>query len=436
MYKILKIYLKHIVLFSFIMIWSFTFYSLALSKTTLTFIYWVDPAAMPIWKQIIEGFEKENPDIDIKDIPNPADYWTKVLTMIAAGDPPDIMMMDYIYFPAWAVAKRLEPLDTFIRRDKFDLKDFVPISLRSTRYEGKQYGIPMDLNNQVMFYNKNLFQDAGIKDIDYTWTWNNFLDACKKLTKTDGSGKVIQYGYVTELNWEHLSPWIWMNKGDWFNSTLTKCTVDTPRTVEAFTFIGDLINKYNYMPSPTRQTEMGLPGALQIFSAGKCGMYSSGFWQISTLRTIKTFKWDIGPLPYKILEKGKPLRASTLGGVQLCILSASKNKEAGWKFIKYRTKPEVQKLGTELGLSMPALLSIAKSKEFFDMYPGINVKYCVEALEYTRMFPTHPYFERIDTEVWPVFDQLWLGKKTAVEVCKEYTEKANKIMIDAKPFRR
>jgi multiple sugar transport system substrate-binding protein len=391
---------------------------------------------MPIWKQIIEGFEKENPDIEVKDIPNPADYWTKVLTMIASGNPPDIMMMDYIYFPSWVVSGRLEPLDNYITRDNFSLKDFVPISLKSTRYEGKQYGIPMDLNNQVMFYNTTLFKEAGLKDIDYSWTWDTFLDACKKLTKTDGSGKVIQYGYTTGLSWEPLSPWIWMNKGDWFNSTLTKCTVDSPKTVEAFEFIANLMNKYNYMPSPTRQTEMGLPDELQVFSGGKAGMYSSGFWQVSTLRTIKAFNWNIGPLPYKLLENGKPLRASTLGGVQLCILSSSKNKEAAWKFIKYRVKPEVQKLGTGLGLSMPALLSIAKSKEFSDMYPGINVKYCVEALEYTRMFPTHPYFERIDTEVGPVFDQLWLGKKTASEVCKEYTEKANKIMAGAKPFKR
>lgn len=145
-----------------VFVFNISIVSLAFSKTTLTYIYWVDPAAMPIWKQIIEGFEKENPDIEVKDIPNPADYWTKVLTMIASGNPPDIMMMDYIYFPSWVVSGRLEPLDNYITRDNFSLKDFVPISLKSTRYEGKQYGIPMDLNNQVMFYNTTLFKEAGL----------------------------------------------------------------------------------------------------------------------------------------------------------------------------------------------------------------------------------------------------------------------------------
>ncbi len=420
-----------------VLIFSIFVASLAFSKTTLTYIYWVDdPATMSIWEQIIEGFEKENPDIDVKGIPNPADYWTKIATMVAAGDPPDIMMMDYIYFPSWVVAGRLEPLDSYIERDNFNLEDFVPVSLEAVRYEGKQYGIPMDLNNQVMFYNKTLFEEAGLEDIDYSWTWDTFLEACEKLTKTDSRGKTIQYGFATELYWEALSPWVWMNKGDWFDSTLTKCTVDDPKTVEAFQFIADLMNKYNYMPSPTRQTEMGLPGAIQVFSGGKAGMYPSGFWEVANLREIKAFDWNIGPLPYKFEENGQPLRASTLGGVHLCILSTSENKEAAWEFIKYRSKPEIQKLGTGLGLSMPASISLARSEEFLNMYPGINVKYCVEAMEYTRMFPTHPYFERIDNEVWPVFDKLWLGKASAAEVCKEYTEKANEIMAGAEPFRR
>ncbi|NMB11817.1 MAG: extracellular solute-binding protein, partial [Firmicutes bacterium] len=65
------------------------------AKETLTFVYWQDPAAGPIWKEIIDGFEKENPDIEVKAIVNPADYWTKVLTMVAAGQAPDLMMVDY-----------------------------------------------------------------------------------------------------------------------------------------------------------------------------------------------------------------------------------------------------------------------------------------------------------------------------------------------------
>ena len=407
------------------------------AKETLTFVYWQDPAAGPIWKEIIDGFEKENPDIEVKAIVNPADYWTKVLTMVAAGQAPDLMMVDYAFFPAWVTAGRWAKLDPYIERTNFDLSDVWEGSLLAGKYEGSYYAIPMDVNNQAIFYNKTIFDEVGISVPDETWTWDIFRDACMKLTKdTSGTGRIDQYGFSMSLYWEPLSSWIWNNGGDWFNEDGTKCTVNSPETIEAFQFLADLMLKDEVMPSPTRQTAMGISGN-QLFMTGRIAMWGGGYWDISSFSDIKDYEWDVAPLPYKLIQDGQPVRNSTLGGVHLAILENSKHKDAAWKFIEYRLRPEIQLKSSMLGLSMPALKSVARGPEFLGQPVPSNLSYLVEGMTYTRPFPANPSFLRIDSEILePTLDQLWMGKLDAAETMSQIVTKAAKILEKAEPFRR
>lgn len=357
--------------------------------------------------------------------------------MVAAGQAPDIMMVDYAFFPAWVTAGRWAKLDPYIERSSFDLSDVWEGSLLAGRYEGSYYAIPMDVNNQGIFYNRTLFEKMGLAEPDDTWTWDIFKDACMKLTRdTSGSGRRDQYGFGSSLYWEPLSSWLWNNGGDWFNEDGTSCTLETPEAIGAFQFLADLMLKDEVMPSPTRQTTMGISDD-QLFMTGRVAMWGGGYWSISSFGQIKDYEWDVAPLPYRLVEDGQPVRNSTLGGVHLAILEGSKSKDAAWKFIEYRLRPEIQLKSSMLGLSMPAIKSVARGPEFLSQPVPNNLISLVEGMSYTKPFPANPDFLRIDNEILgPVLDQLWLGKIDAAQAMNEIADKSNKILQKAKPFRR
>ncbi len=139
----------------------------------------MSPGEPALVRQVLEGFEEKNPDIEVRYEPISGTYMTLIQTRIAAGTPPDLFTLSDVNAPDLIAAGVLMPLDEWIERDGVDLDDFYPNLLNAFRHDGKIYGLPKDYNTLGLFYNKDMLAEAGVSPPQ---TWEELRDAARKLT--------------------------------------------------------------------------------------------------------------------------------------------------------------------------------------------------------------------------------------------------------------
>ena len=185
----------------------------AAGPTTITWAFWGSPEEAESHKIVAEAFMKENPDIKIELWNQPwNDYFTKIQTLWASGDSKTIPDVAFLWpTPKYAAQGVLENLDPYIEKSGYDLKDYWPGLLESASYDGSVYGFPRDIEVNVLYYNKDLFDQAGVEYPTDTWTWDDLLAAAEKLTVKDASGNVTQYALAAEGG--KYSKWLNQNGG-------------------------------------------------------------------------------------------------------------------------------------------------------------------------------------------------------------------------------
>ena len=151
-------------------------------------------------KQVADAFMKEHPEIKIETWNAPwDDYFTKIQALWASGDPKAVPDIAFLWpTPKYAAEGVLENLDPYIQKSGYDLNDYWGGLLESAKYNGSVYGLPRDNEVNVLYYNKDLFDKAGVKYPDENWTWDDLLAAAEKLTVKDAGGKVTQYALAME----------------------------------------------------------------------------------------------------------------------------------------------------------------------------------------------------------------------------------------------
>jgi multiple sugar transport system substrate-binding protein len=302
---------------------------------SLKFTFWGSELDQQVYQQRIDLFTAKNPNIKVELVYIPSDYSQKVQTMIAGGTAPDIMQLaEDIH--SYSSKGQIIALDNYITQDGVDLKARYGETGGLTgaySYDGKLYAMPDRGGALVLYYNKDMFDAAGISYPTKDWTWKEFLDAAQKLTKKDGD-TVTQYGWAAGGWWPWWMSFMYMNGGTILDAS-GKPSVNTPENVEAIQFYNDLVYKYKVAPSPEDYANLGLGGPDPLFAQGKVAMATTGFWGIGGLKDA-TFNWDISPL----FQNKKP--ATVLFGSGLAITKDCKNPDAAWKVVEFLTSEEGQ----------------------------------------------------------------------------------------------
>jgi len=391
-----------------------------LGVTTIRFSFWGSPAELPPYYEIIRAFEAKHPDIKVEVVHAPwSTYFDKIQAMMAAEDAPDVMFLHTI--PSWAAKGVLEDLTPYIEESGFPVELYNQELLSTFMYNGRIYGFPRDNDTTVLFYNKDLFDEAGVNYPDYSWGWQEFLDAARKLTKKDARGRIIQYGVVLERNKWHL--WVHMNGGrivDDYNRP-TKCTLDERAAVEAIQFLRDLVLEYKVTPSPAALSQLG--SAAELFTTGRVAMVLSNAAQISSFLTNKSLRFGIAPLP-----KGK-VRSNTLGGAGFVMYSKSKHKKEAWEFMKFLCGPEGQAIFAKSGDAVPAM-RVKETIEAFVKNPPSEQERMIFFTEtsFGKKFPQIPGWWEIFEYITRELDYVWTGQKSAVEVLEYVSEEVTKMI--------
>ncbi len=186
---------------------------------TLEYSIWGDPAEINNQKAIVKTFTDANPSITVNvTVSDWEPYWAKLQTGLAGGAAPDVFAMDGPLGPDYQTRDVLLDLTPYVQAENYDLGQLDANAVKDfTTADGGQFGLPRDLNVIALYYNKKMFDEAGVPYPDGTWDWDKLVEVAHKLTKdTNGDGKPDQWGVYTETTdmenaWSSL---VWQAGGD------------------------------------------------------------------------------------------------------------------------------------------------------------------------------------------------------------------------------
>ncbi len=322
-------------------------------KASLRFSHWIGPDQ---WGKVLEAwaeeYEEQNPNVEIAIEMTPwTGYWSKLQTSMAGGTEPDVMEMSGAYFFKFAPGGALLDMNPYLEKQGHSFDDFYSAPLQEVTWEGKMYSIPYGITNgSVLYYNKNIFDGAGLDYPDNTYAVEKWIADGKKITSdTDGDGKNDQYGNFVESNYSFW-PLIWDNGGDVLNDDLNKCLLDQPEAVEAFQLMHDMVHKQKISP-----TYAQIEGIDDFFLTGKLATHIDGDWTMATYDTIEEFEWDFTIWPK---WKGNRIPDVYVGGYQHSISANTEFPDQAWGFTYFLTIKHMEN-AVKYGFGTPALKEIA-----------------------------------------------------------------------------
>jgi multiple sugar transport system substrate-binding protein len=328
-------------------------------KDQITILTWRYQEDSPLWQGIVKNFNKEYPNINLNLVSVADNNYMeqKASAMVAGNIPLDVVWTDSSVTQALGKAGILEPLNPYFKKDHINLKKFFTTSLNDASWNGQIVGWPAVPMVYLIFYNKDLFDKAGVSYPTNNWTMNQFLEKAKKLTNRDQ----LQYGYnVRPWIGTHDLAYIYAYGGKWFNKSKKAGAVTDSGTEKAYQFIQDLIIKYKVAPTPsTAGQQAGIS-----FDSGKIAMNWSGTWDIRGTETTPSkwgFKWGV-VLPPQGPKGQYPIVISN----NWSIVSRSKKKELAWKFLKWWNGEKNQIYLAKEG-EFPADTAIAQKYAFTHM---------------------------------------------------------------------
>lgn len=307
-------------------------------------------------KEIIDGFIAKYPNIKTEIVEAPwGDFTGKIQAEIAGSTAPDIWFQENAVILGYGKRGVAEDLSTYMNELKTD--DYSTALYAAKATDGKVYGVPHGINPVALAYNKKMFTDAGIPFPTKDWTYQDLLDAAKKLTKdTNGDGKTDQYGFSASssitVGWY---PWTRSKGGRVLDDTKTKAMFTDPLSVEGIKTWAGLV-KDGISPNTDLYTAFG--GEWKAFASGKTAMF---FMQYSNQTFINkdfpNFDYDTVIMPKGF--DGKRIVPMVTNSWLIFSKAKKDAKDAAWQFLKYYLEEDAQiwlaKSGSEIPIRKSAI---------------------------------------------------------------------------------
>ena len=387
----------------------------------ISFMIFGDTAEKKAYEDLVAAFHAKNGSVkvNLQHIPSQADYRKRLGTDFAAGTPADIVLINYRRYAGFAAKDVLEPLGPYLEQSAVIKEaDFYSESIAPFRWNGTLMCIPQNLSSLVVYYNKALFEEAGLPYPQDTWTWDDFLKTAQALTKdTNGDGTPDQYGLGTEASIFRVAPFIWQNGGDLVDDPVkpTRLTLDTPETKAAIQWFVDLQAKHHVVPDEIQEAA---EDSETRFQNGRLGMFLNSRRGVPTYREISGFDWDVAPLPRNKRQAG------ILHADAYCMPKSAKNKAATWAFIEYANSPEGQTIVAKSGRTVPSLKTVAQSPAFLDpAAKPANSKIFLDGISAIKGVPIMETWVDIESTVGEELERAFYGGVSVDEMITTATER-------------
>lgn len=314
-----------------------------------------DPLEVIIWdtnqqpgiQEICDLFTQETGikvDVQVKDWDS---YWTLLEAGASGGDMPDVFWMHSNNSQMYMKNDILLKLDDYIAKsDKIDMNNYMSEVTDLYTWEGSYYAIPKDYDTIALWYNKTMFDEAGIAYPDETWTWDDLYDAAVKLTKEDGS----QYGFALNPSNDQDTYYnmVYSMGGNILSEDKKSSGYDNENTLKAMDYVAKLLK--DACPSSTSMSETGTDVLMQ---SGTVAMITQGSWMTSGFvkNDYMVDNCDVAILPYDATTK---VRASLCNGLGWSAYAGTDRPDDCFALLEWFGSKEMQLKQAELGVSMSA----------------------------------------------------------------------------------
>ena len=318
---------------------------------------------------IVAAFEEENPGItvDVTTLPY-ADYGTALQTDLAAGTVSDVFDLEYARYKQLAADGVLAELEVA------EPDAYRPSLLEAYQTDGAQYALPSSFSNVVLYYNAELFDEAGLDYPTADWTWEDERAAAEALTDEEAG----VWGDHQPVSFYEFYKALAQNGGEFLSEDGTSVAFNSPEGVEAAEW---LVGKSGTV-MPTIEQGQGTPDFdTNLFKEGKLGMLHTGIWVFGALADVP-FTWDIA------VEPGNTEQASATFSNAVGVSANSGNVEAATKWAEFLTSSDAMvDVRLESGWELPPISDEAKLAAYLEQESPENRQAVFDSLENIALPP-------------------------------------------------
>jgi multiple sugar transport system substrate-binding protein len=386
---------------------------------TITYGIWAGTQT-PAMQEIAAAFTKENPNITVKIQERPyPEFWSTLQTGAAGGTAPDAFWMLAQQIRPYAAGGQLLDITDAVKDQKVDLGNYPSAVLDLyDQGDGKLYGLPKDVDTNAVWYNKAMFDKAGVAYPAGDWTWADFRETAKKLTDpaagTWGVAAPLDYqgGYYNS---------IFQAGGKVISDDGKTSVIDSPEAQAGVKFWTDLQADKS---SPTLQ-QLSDTEAETMFEQGKVAMYISGaYWALKLYdnKAIRA-KVDVAPLPTGVKK------ATVTSGIENVGYAGTKHPEETKKFLLFASGEQAANIQAKSGAVLPAYKGTEKA--WMAAMPEFkNLQTFIDAKAYSVPLPVQGNAAEWQGLQAKYLTPAWDGKVSVADATAQYADAIDKVLAE------
>jgi multiple sugar transport system substrate-binding protein len=378
-------------------------------------------------EEMVALFNETHPGIEVRfERSEGQGYTEKVLAMIAGGIAPDVFRTSPNEALRFGIKDVVVEMTPFIEADtEYPADLYLPGVIDAISYEGKTYGLPVWCLTMWLYYNKRLFDEAGLDYPTPETTWEEFVAMAEALTITDDSGNITQFGANGLGSWQMpIAQDAWSNGGNYYyNDDLTAFDMDSPETIQVLEDEAAVMNVLKAHPSP-----LSPPSTPVSLLSKKVAMQWDGDWLVWDQRDQWADEFDATLCP---LRNGN--RVNIYWPDPMVINKNARSKEAAYRWISwFAADPASWEI--QGSVVFPVTKRQYEDPALRDSWlraprPQGMLDHALEHSQNMKLWRVEPHSTEFENNIyWPEIDKIWRNAAPAQEVCETITRKGNELI--------
>lgn len=360
------------------------------------------PDQQPAIEEVVAAFEAENPDIDVTLQVIPwVDYWNTLQTTSAGGTGPDVAWMLGARLGPYLEGGALLPLDDAIAEAGIDLAGYPEALVDLYRDSGATYALPKDFDTIALWYNKEIFDNAGIAYPTADWTWDDVVTNAKALT--DPEADIFGIGAPLEAQAGYYNT-IYQAGGEVISADGTTSGYDSPEAIAGLKFWTDMINVHGVSPSLASFSDTE---AVAQFMSGRLAMlYTGSFYALRFANDeYASANFDVAPLP-----QGPVSGASVINGMGNVAFAGSEHPEEAARLAVFLSSPTASAIQSATGAVLGSYAGTQQA--WVDAFPQFNAQVFLDMVEGAVVYPVSRNTDAWASREGETLTPAWTGEET------------------------
>lgn len=376
-------------------------------EPTATFTFQVsgDPEETAVYAAIAAAYNETGPatGVEVVEVPSKDDHLALLQTSFAAGDAPEVFLLNYREYAPFVERGALTPVQGLLERRDVDLADYYEPPVDAFTLGGELQCMPQNVSSLVVYVNTAMFEAAGIALPTEGWTFREFVATAQALVNEDVDGVYVEPSII------RVAPFAWSSGAEVTDDPVspTRLTLDDPDTREVVGLLASL-QTAGLMPT---EEELAAKDADTRFMDGELAMVLSSRKSVPLYREAPDLDFDVVPLP----EIDEP--ATILHSDAYCLSSQAEGASAAADFIAFATGPEGQSIAALGGRTVPSLRSVAESGAFLNstLEPEHNSVF-LDAIDHMRATPVLAGWPEIEDLAEEYLTRIWYDAVSTPEI--------------------